>query len=203
MSSRFLIYLVSNSKHFFKEQSRSTLLHVRDTLSYLSDVEVRDVRISSYFIEIDVSIYNYDQFSLLSVILAKLKSIGSLLFYDDLSEPETSITKEGKIDHAIFLFNIERFWKSHEVLEGIWKESSGLEKQILNGLILIDAAFVHYQKNEIDVFISILRRALKKLEDCQGMYYHMNLDEIKLVLLDILYKNNYSTFKIRTGYAKQ
>lgn len=203
MSSRFLIYLDGKSKHFSKEQSRSILLHIRDILSYISDVEVRDVRISSYFIEIDVSIYNFDQISLLKVILANLKSIDSLLFYDDFSESETSITKEGKIDHAIFLFNMELFWKSHEVLEGIWKESSGLEKQILNGLILLDAAFVHYQKNELDVFISILKRSLRKLEGCQGMYYHVNLDEIKFVLLDQLYKNNYSTFKIRTYYIKQ
>lgn len=203
MDSRFLIYLDGKSKHFSKEQSRSTLLHIRDILSYLSHVEVRDVRISSYFIEIDLSIYNHDQIPLLKVILANLKSVSSLLFYEDLSESETSITKECKIDHAIFLFNMERFWKSHEVLEGIWKMSSGLEKQILNGLILIDAAFVHYQKNEIDVFISILKRSLKKLEDCQGVYYCVNLDEIKFVLLDQLYKNNYNTFKIMIDYTKQ
>ncbi len=203
MDSRFLIYLDSKSKHFSKEQSRSILLHIRDILSYLSHVEVRDVRISSYFIEIDLSIYNHDQIPLLKVILDNLRSIGSLLFYEDLSESETSITKEGKIDHAIFLFNMERFWKSHEVLEGIWKMSSGLEKQILNGLILIDAAFVHYQKNEIDVFISILKRSLKKLEDCQGIYYCVNLDEIKFVLLDQIYKKNYNTFKIMTEYTKQ
>ncbi len=199
MDSRFLIYLDGKSKHFMKEQSRSTLLHTRDILSDLSHIEVRDIRISSYFIEIDLSIYDYNQNQLPNVILSRLDSIGSLLYYEDLSESETIITKDGKIEHAIFLFNIERFWKSHEVLEGIWKMSSGLEKQILNGLILIDAAFVHYQKNEIDVFISILKRSLKKLEDCQGMYYCLNLDEIKLVLLDQLSKNNYNTFKILTS----
>ena len=39
-----------------------------------------------------------------------------------------------------------------KVLEEIWKESTGAEKRILNGIILIDAAFVHYQKNEIAYF---------------------------------------------------
>ena len=79
-----------------------------------------------------------------------------------------NLTKDNIIDHAIFLFNIERFWKSHEVLEGIWKESTGVEKRILNGIILIDAAFVHYQKNEIDIFVSILKRSLEKLHESCG-----------------------------------
>ena len=67
------------------------------------------------------------------------------------------------IDHAIFLFNIERFWKSHEVLEGIWKESLGIEKRILNGIILIDAAFVHYQKNEIRYFYFHIKAFIRKI----------------------------------------
>ncbi|HEY6536797.1 MAG TPA: DUF309 domain-containing protein [Candidatus Nitrosocosmicus sp.] len=200
MNSRFLIYLDGKSKHFTREQSRSTLLHTRDILSDLSYIEVRDIRISSYFIEIDLSVYDYNQNQLPKTVLSKLDSIGLLLYYEKLSESEMTVTKEDKIEHAIFLFNMERFWKSHEVLEGIWKMSSGLEKQILNGLILIAAAFVHYQKNEIDIFISILKRSLKKLEDCYGTYYCLNLDEIKLVVVNQLYKNNYNTFKILTKH---
>lgn len=201
MNLRFLIYLDGKSKHFTREQSRSTLLHTRDILSDLSYIEVRDIRISSYFIEIDLSVYDYNQNQLPKTVLSKLDSIGLLLYYEKLSESEMTVTKEDKIEHAIFLFNMERFWKSHEVLEGIWKMSSGLEKQILNGLILIAAAFVHYQKNEIDIFISILKRSLKKLEDCYGTYYCLNLDEIKLVVVNQLYKNNYNTFKIFTNHT--
>lgn len=201
MNLRFLIYLDGKSKHFTREQSRSTLLYTRNILSDLSHIEVRDIRISSYFIEIDLSVYDYNQNQLPKTVLSKLDSIGLLLYYEKLSESEMTVTKEDKIEHAIFLFNMERFWKSHEVLEGIWKMSSGLEKQILNGLILIAAAFVHYQKNEIDIFISILKRSLKKLEDCYGTYYCLNLDEIKLVVVNQLYKNNYNTFKIFTNHT--
>ena len=201
MNLRFLIYLDGKSKHFTREQSRSTLLYTRNILSDLSHIEVRDIRISSYFIEIDLSIYDYNQNQLPKTVLSKLDAISSLLYYEKLSESEITVTKEDKIEHAIFLFNMERFWKSHEVLEGIWKMSSGLEKQILNGLILIAAAFVHYQKNEIDIFISILKRSLKKLDDCYGIYYCLNLDEIKLVVVNQLYKNNYNTFKIFTNHT--
>ena len=51
----------------------------------------------------------------------------------------------------------------HEVLEGLWKISTGGEKDLLNGIILVAAAMVHFQKNEIGIGISILKRAMVKL----------------------------------------
>ena len=83
-------------------------------------------------------------------------------------------------------------------LEGIWKESLGMEKRILNGIILIDAAFVHFQKNEPDIFISILKRSLEKLQESTGMFYNLNLDEIKNNVNNIINEKYYNTFKILT-----
>jgi hypothetical protein len=62
---------------------------------------------------------------------------------------------------------------------------------------LIDAAFVHYQKNEFDVFISILKRSIEKLRGNLGMFYNLNLNEIKENLNNIIEKKNHPyTFKI-------
>ena len=88
--------------------------------------------------------------------------------------------------------NPMKFWKK------FGKSPSGVEKRILNGIILIDAAFVHYQKNEIDIFISILKRSLEKLQESVGMFYSLNLDEIKSNLNKIIKENYYHTFKILT-----
>jgi predicted metal-dependent hydrolase len=119
------------------------------------------------------------------------------LYCDDLSVSENCTTKKNAIDHAVFLFNIERYWKSHEVLEGIWKKSSGTEKSILNGIILINAAFVHYQKNELDIFISILRRSLEKLSESLGKFYGLDLNQIKEEVTKIVIdKNSRHNFKI-------
>jgi predicted metal-dependent hydrolase len=115
---------------------------------------------------------------------------------DDLSTINFGLNKEDVINHAIFLFNMERFWRSHEVLEGIWKESIGSEKRILNGIILINAAFVHYQKNEFDVFISILKRSAEKLREGLGIFYNLDLDEIKENLDNVIKKNHPGVFKI-------
>ena len=101
------------------------------------------------------------------------------------------------MDHAIFLFHTERFWKSHEVLEGVWKEPSETERRILNGIILINAAFVHYQKNELDIFISILKRSLEKLSEGLGKFYSLDLNQINEEITKIINdKNHCHTFKI-------
>ena len=160
-------------------------------------MEVREVRISSYFIEIDLCASNFEQELLQNVISSRLSSVGSMLYCDDLSVSEHCLTKENVIGHAIFLFNIERFWKSHEVLEELWKESSGTEKRILNGIILINAAFVHYQKNELDIFVSILKRSLEKLSESLGKFYSIDLNQIKEEINKIIIdKNYYHNFKI-------
>lgn len=192
-----MVYIDNKNRKYSTENYKYVLMHVRSLLKDISDVLVRDVRISSYFIEMDVSIYNTKETFVSPIITEKLNSVGSLLLCDDLSEPKFRLTKDCIVDHAIYLFNIERFWKSHEVLEGIWKESTGSEKRILNGIILIDAAFVHYQKNEFNVFISILKRSIEKLRGNLGMFYNLNLNEIKENLNNIIEKKNHPyTFKI-------
>ncbi|MDP8905994.1 MAG: DUF309 domain-containing protein [Thermoproteota archaeon] len=197
MDKRYMIYINNKNRKYSPENYKFVLMHLRSLLKDFSDVLVRDVRISSYFIEMDVSIYNTREIFFSPKITEKLNSVGSLLLCDDLSEPKLCLTKECIVDHAIYLFNLERFWKSHEVLEGIWRESTGSEKRILNGLILIDAAYVHCQKNEFDVFISILKRSIEKLRGNLGMFYNLNLNEIKENLDNVIEKKNYPyTFKI-------
>ena len=69
----------------------------------------------------------------------------------------------------------------------IWKESNGEEKQLLNGLILVCAAFVHYQKDEYNVCLSILERSMIKFSSVkQSNYYKINIDEIKKRITKIL-----------------
>ncbi len=193
-----MVYLDNRYKKYLPENCKKVLIHIRSILSDFTNIEIRDVRISSYFIEIDLSLYNFEQNLVPNTIISRLNRVSSLLYCDNLSEPELkpNLTKGNFIDHAILLFNIERFWKSHEILEDFWKGSTGIEKRILNGIILIDAAFVHYQKNEMDIFISILKRALEKLQEGVGMFYNLNLDEIKNNLNKIIKQNYYHTFKI-------
>jgi uncharacterized protein len=42
--------------------------------------------------------------------------------------------------HGIELFNTGEFWECHEALEPLWMASSGLEKELYAGVILLAAA---------------------------------------------------------------
>jgi hypothetical protein len=81
-------------------------------------------------------------------------------------------------------------------LEGIWKIASGSEKELLNGLILVAAAFVHDQKNEKEISLSILQRALIKLFSSSGTYYAINVDIIKEKIKNIIENKQISRFTI-------
>src|SRR5919112_20582 len=134
MDRRYMVYLSNGKGKYFPADYKYLLTHIRSMLKDFSHVLVRDIRVSSYFIEIDLSLYDFKQDIVPNEITSRLNSVGSMLLCDDLSESELFLTRGDAINHAIYLFNIERFWKSHEVLEGLWRESTGLEKRILNGI---------------------------------------------------------------------
>jgi len=95
---------------------------------------------------------------------------------------------------SFFYFNNERFWECHEALEGAWKQCTGDEKELIQGLILVAAALVHYQKDENTICLSVLGRALKKLHGKSGEYYKINVDMVKQKTIEMLDKKEIFTF---------
>ncbi|PWU79836.1 MAG: hypothetical protein DLM72_15150 [Candidatus Nitrosopolaris wilkensis] len=71
---------------------------------------------------------------------------------------------------------------AHEALESVCKNTHHEERDLLNGIILIAAALVHDQKDEYSICIAILSRAMEKLSQAKGLYFEMDLDEIKKVV---------------------
>lgn len=67
--------------------------------------------------------------------------------------------------HAIELFNAQKFFECHEVLEEIWLASSGDERTLLQALIQCAAALHHLQHSNQKGALSVYRRAQQKLED--------------------------------------
>jgi hypothetical protein len=97
---------------------------------------------------------------------------------------------------ARVLFNNEKYWKTHEVLEGVWKHTYGVERDLLNGLILVAAALVHYQKGEQGICISIMNRAFAKLNNSHGRYHDINIDSLKSEITNIVKSIKFSRFTI-------
>jgi hypothetical protein len=67
---------------------------------------------------------------------------------------------------GIRLFNAREFYDAHEVWEDVWRESEGMEKRFLQGLIQAAVAFHHHSTGNVDGTCSLLERACKNLAAC-------------------------------------
>lgn len=132
----------------------------------IQGLKVVDVRIASKHIEIDV----------LSTETPILKGFDVL---EVVEIGDRLIDCDDAFKRAVELFNAERFWEAHETLEPLWRKAEGYEKQLLHGLILTAAAFVHLQKNDTRGFHSILQRALKNLSIGHQRYRNIDMDELR------------------------
>jgi len=75
------------------------------------------------------------------------------------------------VQEARHLFNEGRFWHVHEALENVWRERSGEEKRLLQGLILAAASLVHLEKQHWDVAWRMMGDSLSRLEGQPDDYH--------------------------------
>src|ERR687895_515869 len=176
---------------------RRYMLHLQNTVPYTSkhatillrrarelvepEASIRDARISKKYIEFDTSISEGMD---VKMIIARVEAIAPLASYEEILERH--MEKDKAVKRAVQLFNDERYWEAHETLEYVWKNATGTEKEILNGIILVAAAFVHDEKNEQDICISILQRAKSKLDRTSDKYYGIDIIKIVELLSDII-----------------
>lgn len=173
-------------------QPKNAVVLRRKARQLCSDLDciIRDCRVSSKNIEFDVSIDK----DVLDLLVSRLNSIGPL---DNARHViEEQIEKNEAIEQGIFYFNNERFWECHEVFEGVWKKCYEGEKDLVQGIILVAAAFVHFQKNEDEICFSIIERALQKLSHASGMYHNIDVDAFCKKTQRIKNTGKISTFKI-------
>jgi uncharacterized protein len=145
------------------------------------EVTIRDARVSKKYLEFDLSIAEDKD---IWPTVERFQVIAPLASYEEIME--RYMKKDEAIMRAVQLFNDERYWEAHESLEYVWKDATGTEKEILNGIILIAAAFVHHEKDELDICVSILRRAKRKLDQTSNEYYGINISKVVEVVSDII-----------------
>lgn len=118
-------------------------------------------RVSSNAVEFNLFAKSNEQLEDRRTLLEnKFSQIIDLKRLDTVPSPKT--TREA-VREGVDLFNQERFWECHEVLEQAWHPAKGRERDTIQGLILTAAAFVHFQKGEDDICVSILKRAFAKI----------------------------------------
>jgi len=185
---RYMAYL--KNEGFGPKDARLLLSKARQIVEKY-DILIRDVRVSNRFIEFDISLGNLED-------LEKIRSIFS--FIGQYIDGYKVVEKDLKIEESLILakkfFNEEKYWITHELLEGVWKKAYGDEKDLLNGLILVAAALVHYQKNEKDIALSIMRRALKKLAAANEKYFGIDIVSIKSQVSEMVKSSIIENFRI-------
>ena len=130
----------------------------------------------------------------MEAVLRRFATISPISEYEHLVEKRMG--KHEAILKAKDLFNDEKYLGAHEALESVWKNAHHEERDLLNGIILIAAAFVHDQKCEYSICIAILSRAMEKLTQAKGLYLEMDLDEIKKRVLRIIETGKIERFTI-------
>jgi hypothetical protein len=188
MSTRLILFLNNLSN------TPEDALQLRNRARIIASqhgIIVRDARVARFHIEYDITLPPDGRTPNLDKLFKEIGTyVGSYQVIEKKREKQESISE------AVNVFNEEKFWIAHEILESVWNQSKGQERDLLGGIILVCAGLVHYQKNEEDICISILGRASKKLADARGVYHRVDIDRLKLIVCNILKKSKVELFKI-------
>jgi len=189
---RFLLRLDNSGRYSPKDCGRLSDEAFEAVRGFEGDIG--NLRISSSAVEFDLLLANAEDLPI--VIRALENKIGRLLTLRKLDVRAVPFGKGEEIKLGLDLFNGERYWESHEILEEIWRATTGVEKEILHALILLAASLVHLQKDEPGVSLSIMKRAHIILSRVQGNYSGIELNAVKATLNQMVTENTPKFFKI-------
>ncbi len=71
---------------------------------------------------------------------------------------------------GVSLFNHGLFHESHDALEPLWAQASGVLRERLQGLILMAAGHHHLQMQNLPGLVAVWEEALVRLQTCQGTF---------------------------------
>src|SRR5260221_7858752 len=89
----------------------------------------------------------------------------------------TLATSEG-YQRGIRLFNAREFYDAHEVWEDVWRESHGIEKKFLQGLIQAAVALHHQSTGNVVGACSLVGRARRNLAGCPAEFGGIRVNEL-------------------------
>ena len=187
---RYLTRLANDRAHSPKD-TRKLAAEIRELLG--SKESIGHLRVSSRAIEFDLFARDEKELETRKRLLEK--KVGSLITLKTLDLPPVSREKLEVLREGIKLFNEERFWECHEVLEQIWHPAKGAERSIIQGLILTAAALVHHQRGEDNICLSMLNKAHDKL-GTQKTYEGIDLQHVKDEIESMLNSETPRRFKL-------
>ena len=195
---RYLVRL-SNDKGYRPQDWPALSASANDALRDLG-ANVGAIRIATNAIGLHLFVDSEDQ---LNLALERLTAaVGGVISHSRLDVPSEPKPKDVAVREAKDLFNEERYWECHDVLEktrleASGREPAGAEAKILQGFILVAAAFMHHQRAEDETALSVLRRALRKLEAwSESRYLSLDVESIRENVRRILEAGAMTPFSI-------
>jgi hypothetical protein len=171
---RFLIRL-ENQRSYTPVDRRLLTLTMFDCVKSMGG-NIGNLRVSSYAIEFDL--LTNSKTDMEQCLKEIEKQFGKAITVRELDMPVPGSIPFEAVRSGVALFNEERYWERHESLELAWRSVTGSDRAIIQGIILLAAALVHLQKNEIGIALSIMIRANDNLPD-HGILFGIDLTELK------------------------
>jgi len=95
------------------------------------------------------------------------------------------------------LFNRQKFYEAHEVLEHIWlKDKYGPDGAFYKGLIQLAGAFVHLQKDHLRPSAALFKLAQANLQKYPAIHHHLDIGVVLKLIANWLGRLEGQDFKI-------
>ncbi len=95
---------------------------------------------------------------------------------------------------GVRLFNEHQFFECHDVLEELWTETIGDDKEFYQGLIQAAVALFHFENNNLTGARKMVDNAIKRLTPYgsvfMGMQVEQFLDDMKHCFAELLSENH-------------
>ena len=189
--ARYLIRLV-NENMFAGKDAHSLASKIRELLG--SREAIGNLRVSTRAIEFDL--FAEDKAVLEEKLKLLEKQISKRATVKLLDKVPSLMGKSEVLREGVNLFNEERYWESHELLEQAWQPARGVEQDTVHGMILVAAALVHHQKDRDKVSLGMLERGLAKLDN-QEVYEGIDIGSFRADVRSLLEKGKPSVLSIR------
>ena len=186
---RYMAYL--KNEGFGPKDARLLLSKARQIVEKY-DILIRDVRVSNRFIEFDISLGNVED-------LEKIRSIFSFIgqYIDGYKVVEKDLKIEESLILAKKLFNEEKSLDYTRIARRCMEKSLWRRERFTKWTHSCCCLHsLHYQKNEKDIALSIMRRALKKLTAANEKYFGIDVVSIKSQVSEMVKSSTIQNFTI-------
>ncbi|MDQ3932190.1 MAG: DUF309 domain-containing protein [Actinomycetota bacterium] len=92
----------------------------------------------------------------------------------DLHDPHQALAT------AIELWNEERFFEAHEVLEDVWQAAPEEDRRFWQGIIQVAVGCVHHQRGNVHGTSALLHKAADKLADYPEVHHGVDVGQLRV-----------------------